>query len=162
MVRGRKPKPTAVKERSGALRKNPQRRNEYEPRPTLGAPRKPSMVAADPIASNEWDSLCEWLDDMGILAKADRSLMIHYVTTYSEWRKYFVIVRDYGVSVPTATGGVTTSPETHQYNKLSDRLLKLLVELGLTPSARSRLKATDVKDDDDPFASLVSRLSGNN
>lgn len=162
MVRGRKPKPSAVKERSGALRKNPQRRNKEEPKPTLGAPRKPAMVEADQIASQEWDSLCDWLDDMGILAKADRALMISYVTTYSEWRKYFIHVRDHGVSVPTATGGVTTSPETHQYNKLSDRLLKLLVELGLTPSARSRLKATEPKDDDDPFASLVGRLSGMN
>jgi P27 family predicted phage terminase small subunit len=120
------------------------------------------MVESDSIASNEWDSLCEWLDDMGILAKADRSLMIHYVTTYSEWRKYFVHVRDHGVSVPTANGAVTTSPEAHQYNKLSDRLLKLLVELGLTPSARSRLKAADKSDEDDPFASLVGRLSGLN
>ena len=159
-MRGRKPKPTAVHEASGALAKNPKRRNRQEPKPKPGAPKMPGVVRADPVASQEWEALCGWLDDMRILSKADRTLMAQYCTTYAEWVKYMTHVRQYGVSVPTASGGVTTSPETYQYNKLSDRMLKLLAELGLTPSARSRIRTPEQRDDDDPFNVLLERMSG--
>lgn len=162
MVRGRKPKPTAVKEASGALRKNPQRRNRREPKPPAGAPPMPSIVAADPAAKTEWMELCGWLADMGTLAKADRSLMAIYCTTFSEWVKYMEHVREHGVCVATANGGVTTAPEAHQYNKLSDRMLKLLTELGLTPSARSRIRTPEQNDEEDPFQNLLERFSGSN
>ena len=122
----------------------------------------PSMVKADPVAAEEWKALCGWLADMKILAKSDRSLMVSYVTTYSEWLKAYQYIQKNGVSCPTAAGSVTTAPEAHHYHKLSDRLLKLLVELGLTPSARSRIKAPDQQDIDDPFQNLLDRFSGKN
>lgn len=159
-MRGRKPKPTAVKEREGAFVKDPQRRNKREPKPRPGAPPVPPHVKVDPVATEEWANLCEWLDDMKILAQADRTLMAHYCTTYSEYLKHYKHVAKHGVSVPTAAGGVTTSPEAHQYNKLADRLIKLCAELGLTPSARSRISVAEPSKEDDPMEAILLKFQG--
>ena len=162
MVAGRKPKATAVKEASGALRKNPQRRNKAEPKPKRGHPAMPPTVKADKVAASQWNDLCQLLDDMKILTVADQAVMAMYCTTYAEWLKVYEHVRDNGCSYVSVNGNPATSPQTHQYNKLSDRLLKLFAELGLTPSSRSRIKATEIDDSDNPFADLLSRFSGIN
>jgi P27 family predicted phage terminase small subunit len=59
-----------------------------------------------------------------------------------------------------AAGGVTTSPEAHQYNKLSDRLIKLCAELGLTPSARSRISVAEPDKTDDPMEAILLKFQG--
>ena len=161
MVRGRKPIATAVKEASGALKHDPQRRNRDEPVGTLGAPTKPDMVAIDTVASEKWEHLCYLLDDLGILAISDQAVMASYCTTWSEWEKTYHHVREHGHSCPTAAGSVTTSPESHAYHKLSDRLLKLCAELGLTPSSRSRIKAPGKGVEDDPLAEWMANYSRN-
>lgn len=162
MVRGRKPKATAVKEASGALRKNPQRRNHEEPQPRLGWPAMPSTVAADEAASAAWSAVCGILEEMKILAVSDVHAIAMYCTTYAEWSKAYEHVRKHGVSCPTAAGGVTTSPETHQYNKLSDRLLKMFAELGMTPSSRSRIRVQGDAEEDNPITDLLARFQGIN
>ena len=40
----------------------------------------------------------------------------------------------------------------------ADRVLKLMVELGLTPSARSRLKTLECKDEN-PIDEILAKLS---
>ena len=120
----------------------------------------PPHVKANATAATTWFNLCEWLDDMRILAQADQCLMAQYCMTYAEYLKYSDYVTKNGVSVPTASGGVTTAPEAHQYNKLSDRLLKLCTELGLTPSARSRISVAQIEDDDDPMEAVLLKMTG--
>ena len=158
--RGPKPKPNAVKEREGAFVKNPQRRNKNEPKPRRGAPPVPSFVKVNKAAAEEWTSLCQWLDEMGILAQADRTLMAQYCTTYAEWVRYYEHVAKHGVSIPNASGALSTTPEAHQYNKLSDRLIKLCAELGLTPSARSRISVAQHDTEDDPMQAVLLRFQG--
>ena len=162
MVRGRKPKATAVKEASGALKKNPQRRNTREPKPVLGAPPMPPTVRVDKIAKEQWTELCNLLAGMNILTTADSGVMAMYCTTYSEWIKAYEHVREHGVSCLTAAGSMTTSPEASNWHKLSDRIIRLFAELGLTPSSRSRIKAPELSETENPFTDLLERFSGLN
>lgn len=158
--RGPKPKPTAVQERSGAFEKHPERRNANEPKPKPGAPFMPPHVKANAAAAAVWLDLCAWLDDMKILAQSDQCLMAQYCVTYADYVKYYEHISKHGVSVSTATGGVRTSPEAMQFNKLADRLTKLCSELGLTPSARSRISVAEPVDEEDPMQAILLRFQG--
>jgi P27 family predicted phage terminase small subunit len=150
MVKGRKPQATAIKEASGAFIKDPQRRNKSEPEAKRGWPIAPKHVMSDAIAFECWTNVCTTLDELAILTTADQSLMALYCSTYSQWLWLAETVKDGNCSVTNVQGNVTTSPEAQQVHKYADRLLKMMSELGLTPSSRSRLHVK--KDEEtDPF-----------
>jgi P27 family predicted phage terminase small subunit len=157
-MRGRKPKATAEKEASGAYRKNPQRRNKTEPKPVRGRPVKPEHVESCEVASAQWDELCSTLDAMNILTVADKSLLALYCQTYSEWSKLQHHVRENGCTIFNDKGNASQSAEAIQVHRYADRLLKMMSELGLTPSSRSRIKTPEQTEDEDPMAELLSRI----
>lgn len=161
VTKGKRPKPTEIKRREGAFRKDPQRENKREPVPPAGAPAVPSALRGDKQAKDEWVELCGWLESMGLLATTDRTLMQEYCATYSEYCRLYKDVRKNGISYTTEkTGAMHARPEVHQYNQVANRLLRLCAELGLTPSARSRMVVPDGqhKGDVDPFLTLVDRM----
>lgn len=155
-MRGRKPLPTAVKDASGAHKNHPERRNKAEPQTEKGIPPIPESIAADAIASRCWQSVCKTLNDMGILTIADASVMELYCVTYSQWRWLSEVVKDGNCSTLNANGGVVTLPEANQVHKYSATLLRLMAELGLTPSSRSRIHA-EPQVEDDPFTDFLKR-----
>lgn len=157
-MRGRKPKATAVKEASGSFRKDPQRKNKHEPMPRRGWPVKPEHIEACDIASPQWDELCRTLDEMNILTVADKSLLALYCQTYAEWMKLQRHVKEHGCTTFNDKGNASQSPEAIQVHRYADRLLKMMAELGLTPSSRSRIKAPERQDEDDPFSELLARI----
>lgn len=160
-MRGRKPLPTAVKEASGALQKDPQRRNKSEPKPMRGSPEVPESLLEDPVAIGCWNRTCKTLDGMGILTLAEESVLELYCRTYSQWRYLSAFVSGGNCTVITERG-TATSPEANQVHKYSATLIKLMAELGLTPSSRSRIHAVP-EEEDDPFAEFLKRrMSGDN
>lgn len=161
-MRGRKPQSTAAKEASGAFRKDPQRRNKDEPQAKRGMPEKPEHVAADPVASEQWDELCRTLGDMNIVTLADRSLLALYCSTYSQWNQLQTEVAENGCYVVNDKGNLSQSPQAIQVHRYADRLLKMMAELGLTPSARSRIKAPKQDEPESGFSELLSRMQGVN
>lgn len=161
-MRGRKPQSTASKEASGAFAKNPQRRNRDEPQATRGMPKKPAHVVDDEVASEQWDELCKTLDDMGIVTMADRSLLALYCSTYSQWHQLQTEVAENGCYVVNDKGNLSQSPQAIQVHRYADRLLRMMAELGLTPSSRSRIKAPKDDKSDSAFSELLTRMSGSN
>ena len=159
MVRGRKPLPTAVKEASGAFKKDPARRNENEPQSKAGIPPMPESLYGDEVAIRCWESVCRTLDDMGVMTLADVSVMELYCITYSQWRFLAEFVKGGNCSTITKNG-TSTSPEANQVHKYSATLMKLMAELGLTPSSRSRIHAV-AKEEDDPFTDFLKRRMSN-
>jgi P27 family predicted phage terminase small subunit len=155
MVRGRKPLASAIKEASGAFIKDPQRRNKNEPKAKRGWPEKPENVKADSIASECWDKVCTTLDELNILTTADVFLLEAYCIDYSQWRWLSEMCSEGRVAGLTAGGSATATPEASQVHKYADRLLKRQAELGLTPSARSRLHTPEEKQDD-PFTAWLT------
>ena len=67
--RGRKPKPTAIKELEGNPGKRPL--NEAEPKPVKKAPSCPKWL--EPEAKKEWRRLSKQLEQSGVLTEVDQA-----------------------------------------------------------------------------------------
>ena len=148
MPRGRKPKPTAVKEMSGTFEKNPKRRNTKEPTAPPGAPECPDHL--NDLAKVEWWYMSSVLDEMGLLSRADRAALEIYCQTFAQWREACDMVAKHGAVIQMKTkAGV--QPKRNPFDLIRERTgqtcARLLAEFGLTPSSRSRVhvekKATD-------------------
>jgi len=132
MVKGRKPLSSAVKRESGAFKKNPQRENKHEPDLKLGYPSKPPHVASNPKASGYWDHACSQLAEMNLLTKADRSLLEVFSEAMAVRQQAFIEL------------------DMITWKKAADTCVRVAAELGLTPSARSRLVVKS-KEEEDAF-----------
>lgn len=152
--RGPKPRATAVQEAAGAFVRHPERRNKHEPQPTPGWPACPDFVEADPVAKSCWDSACKTLEQMKILSQADQAVLAVYCSTYSQWRWLSEYVKEGNCREVNDKGTASTSPEAQQVHKYADRLIRLMAELGLTPSARSRIKVGN-DTEQDPFTAWL-------
>lgn len=145
MRRGRKPKPTHLKVISGMAAKNPQRVNRAEPKPPRSVPAKPDYL--DARASEKWDEMTALLDQMGILTTADGDLVALYCVTYSAYRTALENVNRTGQVLVTRqqdgkTVEVKRNPFSTEFHKYADKLMRLQLEMGLTPSARTRISVT--------------------
>ena len=151
-MRGRKPKPTVLKLIEG----NPGKRrlNDREPVPPDGMPDPPEFLDAE--ARAEWDRTSKVLADMGLLTKADRSALAAYCVAYSRWVQAEAQVAKYGTIVKSPEEGF---PMKSPYRTVADQALeamrKLMVEFGLTPSSRSRIRVPEGGQAADEFEAFV-------
>ncbi len=142
MTRGRKPKPTTLR----ILEGNPGKRslNDREPVPPEGLPECPDFL--DDEARAEWFRMTPLLSQMGLLSRADRSALAAYCTAYSRWVRAELQVRKFGEIVKSPNKGF---PMKSPYLTIADQALemmrKLMVEFGLTPSSRSRIRVSDAE-----------------
>ena len=140
-MKGRKPKPTTLKLLAG----NPGKRrmNDREPVPPSQIPECPDWLNA--TARQEWDRMSQILHGMGLLTTADRSALAAYCVAYARWVQAEQQVQKYGTIVKSPDKGF---PMKSPYLTVADQALeamrKLMVEFGLTPSSRSRIKLPDL------------------
>jgi len=159
MTRGRKPLATEVAEANGSYRKNPQRRPKNSIKGGSGIPIKPDFVELDETASAVWDETVSVLKDCNILSETDSHLLTNYVVTYSEWKKAAIHVSNHGHENEDGK----TSTQSMTFHKLADRHMKLMGELGLSPSSRARLSVATSKDQEQQgtsLASIIKELKG--
>jgi len=112
-MRGRKPLPTTLKVLAGA---QPCRINSQEPRMPVGGIDPPAWL--DGFGKEHWRELAPILQAAGLLTEGDRAALAQLCDDYSTIRKDV------------------------EADKARDRYLRWLVEFGLTPSSRSRIKST--------------------
>ena len=147
MARGRIPKPKVLNDLKGDP--SNRRRTKREPKAPEHYPTKPDYLEEDPIASEEWDSMCGLLESMGLLSCADRASIEMYCSAYSRYRNAEINVRRSGeVIISPRNKYPMVSPYVSVLNKNLDTCRKLLLEFGLTPAARSRMSVAIRKDDD--------------
>jgi len=144
---GRKPLPSAVKRARGTYKKDPQRENLLEPKLEPGRPPKPDIVTGDAVASEMWDWLCGMLSEMKVLTLADRLIVQQIAINESVNRKL----------ASKLLHGELTVAESQMYKFTSTTAVRLLGEVGLTPSSRSRLKVVSEEEEENPALSLVAR-----
>lgn len=156
MGRGRKPKPTSLK----LLQGNPGKRrlNREEPEVAAGVPPKPDFL--DRFASQQWDYLVSVLAPARMLTKGEQGALLVACDAYSQLRHCEQILRErksLSYVGTTASGDeiYRPYPEVAQRNQARRQYLSALAELGLTPSARSRVKALPA-----PRASGIERFLG--
>lgn len=159
MVKGRKPLATAVKEESGAFKKDPQRRNHLEPKPPSGIPAMPSFMEADEIAASKWGEVTKQLDDMGVMTMVDQDLVAMYCVTWADFVRCYQDIRQRGRSCMSDSGKESATVEAKDLQSNGNRLLKMQSELGLTPSARTRLHSSKQEKEEDPFKAWLERAT---
>jgi phage terminase small subunit len=115
-MRGRKPAPTALKVLKGT---QANRINRDEPISPPGVPEPPGFL--DAIGKQFWAEHAQMLASMGVLTKADKYALGMLAESFARYRQY---------------------PNDQRRR---DEFRKMLVEFGLTPSSRSRLKADIAK-----------------
>ena len=143
---GRRPKPTAVQKASGAYKKDPGRENKLEPQPMRGAPKKPTHIKGP--AAKKWVEVCRLLDSMQCLTTADGELIALFCETWAAYRAAKKRVDETGqvIEIKDENGAVVDvkrNPHSTELHRYADRLQKLCGELGLSPSARTRITRVD-------------------
>lgn len=137
--RGPAPEPQVLQILKGNPSKRPLRR---EPKPRLGAPDCPRELQGE--ARAEWQRIVPDLDQIGLLAKADRAVLIGYCQCWAAFQEAGRMMEEN-----------FTRTEILIWAKLNERLLSYTRELGLSPAARARLGTVPEKADDDTLGGLL-------
>ena len=133
-MRGRKPKPVALRVLEGNPGKRPIGR---EPRPAGGQPSCPAHLS--PTAKAEWKRLARMLNQIGILTQADRAALAAYCQAYGRWVEAERKLAETPTLIRLPSGYIQPSPWLAISNKQMELMQRYMAELGLTPAARARL-----------------------
>ena len=152
-MKGRKPKSTALK----LLQGNPGKRAlaDGEPTPEAAAPVCPEFLSAD--ARGEWERIAPLLVAQGLLVKDYRAALMGYCRHYAravEWDKK---ADEIGHVHITANGTPMVHPYVGLANVAWEACRKFLVEFGLTPAARTRVRVDKKDVPQNPLAELLAR-----
>lgn len=153
---GKKRLPTAIHKLNG----NPshvdleaRERTEPKYKPLRAEP--PDHLTDD--AKAEWHRVLPILERAGVLTEADAPALEAYCMAYGNWKEACLMVQRFG----TLTVGKNGTPEPSPWQKIQiqnyDKMLKIMVEFGMTPASRSRV-SVEAKNDDNTskMASLLS------
>ena len=127
------------------MRGNPgQRRlNPNEPKIQPAVPKPPDWLGAE--ARAKWDEVVTSLRELGILTHVDGDVLTLYCETWVEFKHATLAIREYGLTVTTTKGDERTSPYVILRNKALVQLRTLAAELGMSPSSRTRVQTTSIR-----------------
>lgn len=155
-MRGRKPKPTKLKLIEG----NPGRRplNQDEPKPALEAlcPDPPEHLGE--VAQQEWRRVSEELHRLGLLTRVDSTALAAYCQSYERWVQAERAIAKVGLLTKTTGGNAVQNPLIGIANRSMELMYRFLVEFGMTPSSRSRIRVS--KGDEDAGGVLNGEWAG--
>ena len=101
-------------------------------------------------AKREWTRISHELEASGLLATSDRTVLALYCNAWQRWRKAEAEIETLGEVIPAPrTKTMMGNPWLTISNKAHEQCLKLLIELGLTPKARSKMKAKEAEIEED-------------
>lgn len=155
-MRGRKPTPTRLKDLLGSKRP----RNPTEPHPQPATPPLPRHLDAE--AAREWRRMVKELRALGLLTRIDRAALAAYCVNWSRWVSAENVLRQSGLVVKSADGGLYQNPYLAVANRALREMHRFLVEFGMTPSSRSRLHVSPAPSTADPFEVFLSGSSSAN
>ena len=150
--RGRKPKPTAIKELEG----NPGKRelNQNEPKPKKNAPKCPAWLDAE--AKKEWKRVSKQLEEIGVLTEVDMAAFAGYCEAYSRWKDAEEFISKHGTIFKTPSGYWQQVPHVSIAQTYLKIVIKFCEQFGMTPSSRSRIVAEkNGADTDDPMEMML-------
>ena len=155
---GRKKTPTNLKVLQGTNRKD--RQNPNEPKVDAVAVMKPPAYL-NATAKTAFRELVKLVgaDGMNVLAEADRAALGMLCDQYSIYREARKEVRKEGLTFTTVGRNgeqIKQRPEVQIMNNAWDRVAKMLVEFGCTPSARSKVNEVE-KQEKDMFAEFLGQ-----
>ena len=152
-MRGRKPKPRALK----ILQGNPGKRRlpNNEPQPPLEIPDPPDHL--DDVARKEWARITGLLNNLGLIAQLDMAGIASYCVSFSRWADAERRVKKHGIIVMSPDKKFPLkSPYLCVAESAMEAMRKMLGEFGLTPSSRVRLQVPSAPDALDEFERFVA------
>ncbi|MFM7011397.1 MAG: phage terminase small subunit P27 family [Betaproteobacteria bacterium] len=162
MGKGRRPIPTTLKILAG----NPGRRplNEDEPELDPGDAEIPIELQGEhnEIAAAEWVRAVDLLISANIYTDLDRTALLAYCLNYQRWRQAEAKMQAEGLFVMTDTGYVMASPEIRASESAFAILKSMMLEFGMTPASRTKLKITDPNKNKDPLDEFAGRAKQRN
>jgi len=120
-----------------------QREKAGEMQPRRGRPRCPKRLSAQ--AKQIWEYFMPELDFAGVMTLADRETFALYCQLTAEWWELTKFLAEHGTvyTIKNAEGkavDVREYPQSRQRGKITEQLVKLGREFGLTPASRSRVR----------------------
>lgn len=139
---GPRPAPTAFKILKGTRK---DRINVNEPKIDPAPPEfdePPIELDGDQVAIDEWQRVIPMLRRAGVISVVEKSALIAMV---QQWSRYIDAQKEIMENGSVIDGGEKTGPIVSPHVAVGDKALthclKLWVEMGLTPSGRSKLTA---------------------
>jgi P27 family predicted phage terminase small subunit len=131
----------------------PYRINADEPKAVPGDPVPPPGL--DKVGRAAFTAVVEDLRALGCLSRTDSAAIGVYAHTFSRWTAANADIAENGMFVDCDNGNRAMTPAVRVARDTGETLRRLLCEFGMTPAARSRLKAPPGKTDD--LASFLDR-----
>jgi P27 family predicted phage terminase small subunit len=114
--------------------------NTKEPKPDKSKqPKMPDWLSDE--AKIIWRRTIKQLKSMNMLYEADQDVIVAYVNAVVNYQKASELVDRSGVLIKGRRDGVVKNPAVQIQRDAATLIRMLAGELGLTPSARTRLKA---------------------
>jgi len=146
---GAKPKPTKLKLLQSTARKD--RINQNEPKTEPVAEMK-APAYLNNTAKTAFRELVKLIgsDGMNVLAEADKTALAMLCDQYSIYRDARYALKDGLTYESIGRNGIQIKPvpEVGIMNGAWDRVAKMMIEFGLTPSARSRVNEVERQEKD--------------
>jgi P27 family predicted phage terminase small subunit len=139
MTRGRKPKPRPLR----ILEGNPGKRT-LPPAiiPTGKATMPPHLARA---AKKEWRRVITELQALGLATSLDRAALAGYCQSWARWVEAEEQLKKYGTIIKSPTGFIALSPYVMLAQASLKQMREFLVEFGMSPSARTRVKPDETR-----------------
>ena len=151
-MKGRRPKPTALKKLAG----NPGGRplNENEPKFSNITNVEPPEWLGD-LAVDMWHTVMPELLANKVLTVPDLHNVEAFCMSYQRWRQAEEEVNKHGIIIETKQGDGKKNPAFTIINEAKTQMMKYGALLGLDPSSRTRLRGeAQDKQPSNPFADL--------
>src|SRR5262245_53421542 len=129
----RRPTPTSILRLRGSWRANTR---PDEPKPRVAAPSPPTWLS--PAAKTEFTRLARELADIGMITALDRGVLAAFCVLRERWIEAECRVGELGVVVKSPNGFPVINPYLSVANEALRQLRAYAIELGLTPSSRSK------------------------
>ncbi|BGI53035.1 MAG: phage terminase small subunit P27 family [Candidatus Hamiltonella defensa (Ceratovacuna japonica)] len=139
---GRRPTPTALKLVTG----NPGRRplNSAEPTPPPYSAQPPTHLSN--TAKDTWERLTQLLNSMSVLTLADAFALERLCDIYDEILRYRAMIQRKGETFEVHSQNgvlIKANPAVSMLSDADKRFKSYLVEFGLTPAARTKVRTHD-------------------
>ena len=157
MKRGPKPIPTALKELHG----NPGHRplNDREPKPPPAIPDPPDHLGAEALI--EWERVTAELHAVGLITHLDRATLAAFCVAYGRWVTSERMVREKGMMLLCKRSGqLYPNPYLVAANRALEQMGRFGSLLGLSPSARTGLRATPPIPEGETVTGFARRRDG--
>ena len=145
-MKGRKPKPPGMSTR--------------RPR-AMQTPGSAKLRACPPHlqgeARKEWFRLGRKLVTWRLVTEIDQGALALYCTAWARWVEAEANLAKYGTVIKSPSGYPVQSPYLAIANKAMEQMARLLVEFGMSPSARSRVRQAAPEPEPRPITTYEDR-----